>query len=272
MDFLDPSAWRTEDKAWVATRKEEWRFIQPILKINEDMMTAKRGYLPAHKQFFFKGILPEEYHVHGWPAFGGKIPLFVIWYHPEINDEICTAVLENCNQSRQAAATIAESLNRLFWLCNDKKYDRRYGFMGGKEEWAVKYLCSPRAFEIANYHDWPLNNSMRPSKVVSHVSGGFHCVLNNVGTNPWHPGQYLWNHLIDVFDEVDNDLMIGNLCEAFKKVIYFDEHYQTAKDDSHAIALKDKLLKEFKERDDIPDGIRALWEKAKAEGPPKQPK
>jgi hypothetical protein len=75
-----------------------------------------------------------------------------------------------------------------------------------------------------------------------------------------------------VFDEVDNDLMIGNLCEAFKKVLFFGEHYLTAKDDPHAIALKDKLIKEFSERDDIHDGIRALWEKAKDEGPPKKPK
>ncbi|MGD8940920.1 MAG: hypothetical protein PVJ72_16160 [Gammaproteobacteria bacterium] len=272
MDFIDKSKWHTDDKDWIESRKEEWRYIQRILKINENMLAAGRGYLPVHKKFFFKGELPEEYRINGGEVFGGKLPLFVIWYHPDINDAICEAVLENCNQSAAAAGAIVASLDRLFWLCSDKKYDRLYGFMGGREAWAVKYLCSPRAFEIAKNHEWSLTNSMSPNKVVRHVSAGFHCVLNTTSTSPWHPGQYLWDYLIQVFDKIDNELALNNLCEAFKKVIYFDEHYLTAKDDKYAIALKDKLLTEFEQRKDIPEGIRVLWERAKTEGPPKKPR
>ena len=82
--FLDPNAWHYEDKAWLAKRKAEWKYIQKNLKICSSTMFYKGPSLSAHKNFFFKG----EYEKNnlGIKAGAGYItPLIMIWYYPEIS-------------------------------------------------------------------------------------------------------------------------------------------------------------------------------------------
>lgn len=134
--------------------------------------------------------------------------------------------------------------------------------MGGREPLVFKYLLGEKANEIIeNYGHYTFRNY---EFIGRYCYAGLNCVLRSLNS-PWHPGQYLWdNHIKPVFDQV-KEPQLGWYKDAFKMVLFFNEHPNTGKDDPRAIAMKDKLLAEY-EAGELPDAMNKLWEEAKAEG------
>lgn len=61
-DGFDTSYWKTNDKAWMAERKQQWLEIEKLLYVLDKNKKAQS----LIKQYFLKGQLPEWKKLHDW--------------------------------------------------------------------------------------------------------------------------------------------------------------------------------------------------------------
>jgi len=261
--FWDTSAWHPEDKTWKAERKKEWRFISNNLKqVGYGLIGKSSGFLTTHRWLFFEGdVMDEDLPTGSWD-FGCKLPLFLMWYHPELTDAFCEQVIEHFSQDVYTARALSDSRKSFFQFARDKKYKKEYGFMGGKEALIFEHIMGERASQIIESHGKILFES--PDFLGQHCYNGLNCVLRSLNS-PWHPGQYLWDsHVKPIFNEVEEP-RLSRYKDIFKMALFFDEHPNTGKGDPRAIAMKDKLLAEYA-AGELPHAMNKLWEEAKSEG------
>lgn len=268
-EFLDPKYWHYEDKQWLASRKTEWREVQHVNKIWGGMLIDGRGVLAAHKAFFFKG----EYEIDklGLISGDGRMGgLNLFRYHPELANSVCESIVKFYDHPRRAG-NMAGTLKKLFDCGGHKRYSPEYGFMGGREARVIEYFCSERAIDIMEKYDVNYGYSLSPRRLIRFLASGLNYVLNGM-PNPWHPGQYLWKVAKRMLPSADDpsvlELLQSRACKNFitalEKIAYFDSHPKTAKNDPHAIALRNELLNELTgSQEDLPDIILILWGQVK---------
>ena len=268
LEFLDLSDWHPEDKEWMKMRKQEWRFVQKNLKLTAPYLLYGGGYLKAHKHFFFKGLINyDDGNVQN--NFGAKLPLFVIWYHPNITDELCEKLLGYLDSDQMKGHGLAESARFLTAHSARSEYDKNYGFMGGREQWAAKYLFGKRAQALAKKYDFRLYG-VSADKLVQKVSNAIIVTLN-AKKSPWAVHQYLWEMMLERFDEAELDeRTIEGWEMAFHRVAFYEEHRIVDSSNAYGRALREKILNEMETRDDLPKGLVEIWESVKAAGLPEE--
>ena len=268
LEFLDLSDWQPEDKEWMKMRKKEWVFVQKNLKQTSSFLLYSSSYLVAHKQFFFKGCID---YTDGKTQndFGGKLPLFVIWYHPSITDQLCEKLLDYLDSDQMKGYGLTGSTDFLTAYGTRSEYDKNYGFMGGREQWAAKYLFGKRAQALAKKYDFRLYG-VSANKLVQKVSNAIIVTLN-AKKSPWAVHQYLWEMMLERFDEAELDERTVEGWEmAFHRVAFYEEHRIVDSTNAHGRALREKILKEMETRDDLPKGLVEIWESVKAAGLPEE--
>ncbi len=263
-DFLDSSAWHYEDKAWLVQRKDEWKYIQKNLKLCASTLISGKNFLSAHKNFFFKG----EYEVDrvGIKAGTGYLsPLFLIWYYPDLSSNFCDRLLDSYSAEVKLARNIEYEHKRLFDHARKDGFDKAYGLMGGREEWAVKCLCGQSARAIMDKFDVSYRYVLSPNQSIKYFCNGMNCVLRGMN-NPWHPGQYLSDFVLSNTNEGIEQMRMQRLLNVFKSIQYFEQDPNTAKDDEYAVALRDKTLARFEKPEGISEYTMSLWHQAGEEG------
>lgn len=257
--FLDTSSWKPDDNSWVAERKKEWKLIKKNLKVADTPFIDSTNYTAAHESLFFKGEI--ENLETGGKDFGYDLPLFLMWYHPELNEDVCNQIIEHCDVNTYCAKSLSNSRRALLQFGRIKGYPKEYGFMGGREPTLVAHIYSSRASEIIAKYDHVLYET--PEFIGRYCYAGLNCVLRSLNS-PWHPGQYLWDRIKPIIEGV-TDNQRNWFKNAFKMVLFFEDHPNTCKDDPRAIALRDKLLAEYISGD-FPKPMQILWDESKAEG------
>jgi hypothetical protein len=175
-----------DDKVWMAERKKEWRFIKNNLKV---FINNSRHH-KEHKHWFFYGRFIDG--TDDRPSLGSGHVLFYLWYWPERSlDAYKSIIFDEMYRTSDVARLMIRKVR-------PTGFPGEYGMMGGREALILKAL-------MPNL-DW---NTPIPSIKPEHekIQGlyppatVFECIehttqlISGWDTNPYAPGQYLWEHL-----------------------------------------------------------------------------
>ncbi|MDE1462689.1 hypothetical protein [Spartinivicinus poritis] len=87
---IDTSYWKTEDKEWVVTRKQEWKNIEHMFQGSASKSKKAMGVI---KQYFLKGKMPDFKAFRDWSPYDGHLDLFCfIWLHPSWDEMVLQAL------------------------------------------------------------------------------------------------------------------------------------------------------------------------------------
>ncbi|WP_147250945.1 hypothetical protein [Arenicella xantha] len=281
----DHEEWEEYNRNNLEQRKQEWKNITPILKQFAFMTSVKTGYLTVHKSLFFKGRLPSEYKVeiskkkNPCIEAGDKLfycfPLFYLWYHPMLNEQVIENLFEKLTTDpfvyRRpdyiSAEGISSMLRSFFRVQNEYDAFKDYGMMGGREEILAPYflLGSKNGTVENSFRTGWFNPSLKT--LLSGMFPGTWVLqgkyedkkLGQVySVNPYGTGQYVWakvskyieRHFNDEIhqagDDRKYDVKLKFIDDVIERVLFFDEHPKTVKEDPFAIACRDRLLSQYR--------------------------
>lgn len=275
---MDNSAWHPEDKEWLEKRKPEWRQIQRHLKLFKGQFRGE--YLKYHKDLYFYGrVDPEIEKEGGGGYFGWALPFFICWYHPEPSLENFQAVFN----AQIRGVNLEKTREYLFEVFpSASKFDSQYGMLGGREELMVKmlvpsldpskekdfshkhlnYLTGEETIKITKY-----SLCLVPDLIARYCLNGILPPLLGFSSNPYAPGQYLWDHLCALVDSVNDESSLKRLRELARIVLTIHEDKNFPNDDPTAVALAKRLISGYNKRE-FSEAMLTIWdeEKLKIEG------
>lgn len=255
--------WRPDDAAWLAQRKAEWGLI----KRNLDRMTlriSKRAQ-QVHKEFFFYGSLPEP-RPWGWQggdAFDNALPLFEIWYHPALTEEVVREIYK-----KQVTPDGLVRAREFLFLFPQDEFATAYGMLGGREHAAVKLLFPGLDWkEERIFPKWGLRYALSQHPYVLCMSclGSTGLLLSRKNCNPFAPGQYLWDHLDFAFEHYKSDFeefSLRHLNWVLWLIADFDVRETAPRDHPPAAALRERLFQRFVARGFGPV-LMSYWDKVR---------
>lgn len=279
------SAWRSEDKEWMAARKQEWRQVSKNLDLIHDQnFKVPKRLRKHHKELFFYGTIYRELSATPSP-FGNCQLFFLMWYYPEPSVEIF--------QKFCGAPPALGQLEIARKMLLDYSFLNRgdYGLLGGREEFFVKTLipsldCDEALIFQANgavLKDFSPETVF--NKCVRHSLGLLSSRQPNKWPSPYIVGQYLWDQMdyafqhyydrlsfVDQYDEnrflfadLDRQLPsdIHYLFEVLRMVHDFDEREGAPRENPVARALRERLLTRFESRNFSPR-LMAVWDEVRA--------
>lgn len=269
--YWNPEDWTVDDKDWLATRKQEWRYIQHNLKLFSST-TFRGSYLKHHKRLFFEGQVEADILAeHGDYAFEFMLPLFVLWYHPNLNESVVKSVLDTRFESFSHALTLSkcrELINKL-WKQSATKFKEEYGFMGGRERPIVEALWGEplvgAVFDGANpKHPRSTTrlNMVNSYLVANFYWGSVRSVLRNGKKNQYAPGQYLFRHAMAVSDNLEA-VSYRIIRRVASSVLFFDDSPITDKENDVSLAKRDAMLESYR-NGAFHDEVQRIWDDVKS--------
>lgn len=273
--------WRVDNKAWLAARNSEWKQVVENLKLME--LEVDRKAHKYHKHLFIYGEMHPDVvdmdaivksNLLGIRIFEGKEIFYRMWYHPEPNLELFKEMVEQQDYSDEIEGARQLMFNR--YSQND--FASNYGMCGGREEFMVKALV-PSA-DYSEKRAFP-NAAKEISLGLSPESVYRFCVPTTSGllkypTNPFSPGQYLWDHLDFAvqrhWKKALGDLGQNYLRVALYRILDFYERPGKHQKWDHALKLREHLFERFEARD-FGKRLMGFWleEKARFEAGDSEP-
>lgn len=273
------SAWHPENKTWLATRKGEWRRIAANLgKLEGEFPRRGHGF---HKELFFYGRL-DPVLFDSWQMaakgirspFGGALPLFEMWYHPEPSREVFEAIVE-----RQTSAQSLRESARVLFHYGVSHFSDTYGMLGGREELVVAVLYPVLDYqEIRVMKDGSkFNLAPHPAECRRAWLSAIRVLLRDFPGNPYAPGQYLWDHLSYNLEHYPDEMadgyrqepelrraaMFADIREALRLILDFDVRANALRNDPQRVAVRQRALERLEAREFGPTLMR-LWDEEKA--------
>jgi len=264
--------WQTDDAEWLRNRKAEWKKIKLVL--DEMNLRIRKKDHKFHKEYFLYGRKDPTLGSLGEKPFDCAFPLFELWYAPEIDENTIQAIYDkqlhphSLNKSRELLFNIGLG-----------RFDSKYGMMGGREKYAVKMLYPgldwKKKFFLSKEDKEGFTYSTHPEILIQDCVNKSSGLLQSGRVNPFHPGQYLWEHLNYAFDnyfELITKFNIHGVSHILRNVIDFDERENAPRSFQHSVAFKETLEAGFLERKFCPN-LMSLWDKVlkdyrNGEGPP----
>lgn len=262
------SAWDRLDKEDIAERKGEWKSIKQNLRTMARMMDFESGYLKAHEQLYFKGVLSEQ--------IGGYWPLFYLWYYPKLDETKCRTVMESI------VGPDRKNVGRLKMIRHDYllrqrfsqlKYETDYGFMGKREVLIFKELIGAPgkgAFfdEPGFYRESWLAPVVWAKKLLS--TGG---VLIGKAGYRYESTQHFWPHASFFIEKrFDKDRfgrdergVTADLIRVIDMIVNFETHPKAAKGDTYAVQAKNRIMSQY-ENNEIYGHLRFLFDEVIKDG------
>lgn len=273
---VDLSLWKTDDKAWMNNRKEEWKNVKRSLDAQN---AIKKKHYKYHKQLFFFGdLVPHvlnEDMTYFQPFHPGTPLLYMLWYYPVAD----LTTFRNLIEAHKDAKYINVSETGKTFLFqfpvtrpSRGKYDRKYGMMGGREELIVRALFPSYNYEdtTVGYRNSCIHLAPHPKMVLRYIEDSLHPLFGgyNEGSNIFTPGQYLWDHFDHCIDAVRQEV-IDARPDRFYQLLYIIKHWESwgrfPRDDERVVAIAEKLRARFDNREfgatlmDYWDNIDALY-------------
>lgn len=272
---MNQERWKTDDKAWMAQRKDEWRKVKENLgKMDNEVLRRGHKY---HKELFFQGSInplfsdsTEIVRANLVGTFGSCPLFFKMWYYPEASEEDLADLFyrEGTRHSHRAAIEL------LFGAFTHADFSSSYGMLGGREESFVKVLMpgldwkEKRSFSAQGEQ---YTSSIHPGLVfrycIPHTAG----LLSSYPINPHAPGQYLWTHLIYacahypdlVIREDERAFWDKQLRKFVHMILDFEIREGAPTDCPEAVNLRSWLYKNF-EQGAMPEMLMSYWREEKA--------
>lgn len=290
---MSESYWHPDDKNWMKERKEKWRDVKLSLDvISHGYTPLKRKYHKYHKELFFTGVVNDEVRnpyvvtqgTSGYVMFDSALPLFEVWYHPEVEkldlNRILLAYIKNSTMDRLREALF---MNIFRTSCDPslKMFSPATGMMNGREKHAVELVCP--GFDFKEIVSATLNpNQSSGQSVCAHPRRLEHFLkrhtrlelLSDARFIPYAPGQYLWHHfsyamekypekIFDTsstnktYDELKNEIL-----EIIAHILAFEKRTDKSRHRPSTIAMVEYLIGQY-EAKSFSDPMLKLWEEAK---------
>ena len=265
--FWSQEDWHSINKENLSDRKREWRYIQHNLKFIAS--TEIRGaYLKHHKKLFFDGdIDPELLKKSGGYPFAFLLPFFVLWYHPNLNNQVLERVMSHVCETPTNVLSLskAREMIRKIYMQSGSKLKAEYGFLGTKTKIMVNTLWGqPLVGTKFDQLSFDSNPGFETSKMMlesQYVSSFFWSgVLKGVLKGSIHPGQYLFEHAMSVSDSVTRTNYIQ---KAASHILYYDESTSVAKDNIVSQEIRDLMIMRY-ENGEFHPTIQTVWDDVKA--------
>lgn len=277
--YWNSDDWKVDDKAWMAQRKKEWKYVQHNLKYIMSSKFDGGSYVKAHKELFFKGLYDEEkYGEYGNNAFGFALPLFVLWYHPELQeDDIQTLIDFHCTGYMRA---------KMISRCRDiiSTYNRSvesecidsYGLFGGKEERIVSVLWGEPHIgaKFDNISEFESQGAKTDKVFLENTPlfdlywAGVGAVMRNGNKLRNSCGQYMYDHAMtpNILDKLVEDSNFTTVKRVARNALYFNESPNTDKGNKVSEAMRDHLLSMYRSGV-FPEKVQKIWKEVE-DAPP----
>ena len=269
---MSESLWQPENKQWMDARKSEWAQILENLKLME--LEVDRKAHKYHKHLYFYGELHPDIvdreaiirsNLLGIRIFEGNELFYRMWYHPEPSLELFKDMVEQ----ESLPHGIEGSRTLLFNRYSQNDFASNYGMCGGREEMMVKAIVP--SVDYSEKRAYPqaakeISLGLSPESVyrfcVPTTSG-----LLKYSTNPYSPGQFLWDHLDFAvqrhWKQALGDLGQNYLRVALYRILDFYERPGKHQKWEHALKLREHLYKRF-EAGDFGKRLMGLWVEEKS--------
>lgn len=261
---MDKSLWKTDDKAWMRQRKEEWKKVK--YSLDEQGYIKKKNY-KYHKELFLYGEtdyrpLNKDGYTYDLPFSPGGVILYLLWYYPDddqavLDKLVMDTLLKDSGDNEVFAVGSARSM--IFRLptrggCNG--YNADYGMMGAREEKIVHALYPSFDYDevIDTYKitETGVRLAPHPSGILNDLINHTLPLLTGYNKNIYSPGQYLWDHFDHNIDKIDPETIEKNADRLFT-MIYIIKHWQEwdrfPDDNPHIVAMVKKLKARFDNRE-----------------------
>jgi hypothetical protein len=285
--------WHPDDKQWMKERKEKWRAVKQSLDVISHGYTPfKRKYHKYHKELFFTGVVNDEAknvfagveYSTGNEAFDHVLPLFEVWYHPQVEKlDISQLLLSYIKRGTMNKIREAFFQNFFRTSCDNalKLFSPAEGMMNGRETQVVKLVCPGYDFKelvsdtINPNQAYGQSVCAHPKIIETYLKSGTRIELtSDARFIPYAPGQYLWDHLSfaleqypdKVFDPSSTnktyDELKRQLLELIALILTFEKRTDKSRHRPSTIAMVERLIGKY-ENKSFSDAMLKLWEEAK---------
>lgn len=260
--------WINLDQSVMEERKNEWEYIKQNLKSMARCMDFGCGYLPAHKKFYFEGVLTDE--------IGSPWSLFFLWYYPELNEKNCREIMMKLVEMNRGDAGILRTIRHDYLQklrFAQIQYPTEYGMMGEREKIVVRELIGEVGkgafFDQPGFEKELGFGAAVLGKRLFTTAG----VLMGKPGFKYEGSQYLWPHasyfieqrkINDGFGKSDK-LITTQLIDVINMIVNFASHSKTAKDDAYAVQAKDRIMSQY-ENNEIYGHLRFLFDEVIKDG------
>ena len=200
---MNDSIWQTDNQDWMAKRQAEWKKVVNnlnLMKIEID----RKGHL-YHEELFFNGILHPDLtsedpivrsKIREIRIFGNNELLFRLWYHPDPSLELFEEAVSRANFMHEIRSPRVFMFNTF----QQSDFATEYGMFGGREEWLVKAFVPSLDWTVERQFTRrsKISLGLAPGLVYRYCTDATKAMLQSpdkYSTNPYSPGQYLWDHL-----------------------------------------------------------------------------
>jgi len=279
---IDKSLWKTDDKEWMAQRKEEWKHVLKSLNVirDEDNSEIKKKLFKYHKELFFTG----EYNISKEDELNFERPfpselLFLLWYYPDKSLDKYISIIDSYmdglrNVLYREKKPLEYSIGaRNYFMSISCKigFDSDYGFMGGREELLVQALFPSLDYnDTIDIIDESGNNKAevhlgpKSEDIYMYAIAPIYAWFKGSPNNKYLPSQYFWRYL-DYLLSVNDNCLNTHAKEVLTFVLYIlkhtDEFKKFPKDTKHVVEFANKLRLQF-ENNEFGDVLMGYWNNA----------
>lgn len=266
---MDKSLWKTDDKTWMKSRREEWKKVQKSL---DNQNAIKKKFYKYHKQLFLYGeLIPHvrnEDMTSSLPFLPGTPILYLLWYYPVADlTTFRDLIVAHKDEKYIGVGTAGSEFFRLP-VTNPSRgaYDREYGMMCGREELIVKALFPSYDYNetMTGYRGSLIHLAPHPKDVLRYIEDSLEPLFSgyNERANIYAPGQYLWDHFDHCIDTIRKDT-IDVKPDRFYLLLYIIKQWESWErfphDDERVVAIVEKLKARFDNRE-FDDTLMHYWD------------
>ena len=264
--YWNPDDWQSLDKEFVINRKKEWRFIQHNLKLIA--RTEFRGaYIKHHKKLFFDGLVdPEALEYCGDYAFAFKLSLFVLWYHPNLTDDVIEQIIAHACETPGNAISLATSRDMIakITMQSGGKFRAEYGFFGDRTKTITDVLWGKpllgTRFDNVQFESNPSFKTSRYMLTSKRVPDFFWAGVLLALRGVIHPGRYLFEHAMSVSEKMT---ITDYVRIAATNILFYDQGPRNAKDSDLSREIRDLMIKRY-EGSEFHPIVQEIWDDVKA--------
>jgi hypothetical protein len=266
---MNENLWKTDDPDWMAQREKEWAHVKANLD-KMDLVIPRRSQR-FHKELFFKGTLDPilsdvtaMMRANIEAPFNGYLPLFRMWYLPEVSLE----AFKNIFEEENSLLSRGRCRSMLFQVFRHNLFSTSYGMFGGREELLVKtFILGYDYKELIKIGRKKYSYNYGPSSILTYCAAHTSGLLASGIMNPYAPGQYLWDNLDYSLDKYPEEAFKDGYEEkllrtCLRRILDWGERQDAPKELAHSVSLRKKLLERFEASDFLP-ALMKFWHEEK---------